>query len=92
VTTSGTPFDRWGRVLSPPESAGSYLLIERASGEPWKVPPPGDAVRIWVRPGAANDDDISNWTVWVHEAQLDGWLSEYEIAEWLPEGVQPDWS
>jgi hypothetical protein len=93
VTTSETPFDRWGRVLSPPESAGRYLLIERESGERWKVPSPGDAVRIWVRrPGAANDDDSSNWTVWVHEARLDDWLSDYEIAEWLPEGGQPDWS
>jgi hypothetical protein len=92
VTTSETPFDRWRRVLSPPESAGSYLLIERESAEQWKVPPPGDAVRIWVRrPGAASDD-ISNWTVWMHEAQLDDWLSVYEIAEWLPQGVQPDWS
>src|SRR6266487_3589388 len=41
--------------------------------------------RIWVRrPGAPSDDDISNWTVWIHEAQLDDWLSAYEIAEWLP--------
>ena len=93
VTTSETPFDRWGRVLSPPESAGSYLLIECESGEQWKIPPPENAVRIWVRrPGAASDDDISNWTVWIEEAQLDDWLSAYEITEWLPEGVQPDWS
>jgi hypothetical protein len=91
--TSETPFDRWGRVLSPPESAGSYLLIERESGEHWKVPPPGDAVRIWVRrPGADSDDEISNWSVCIHEAQLHDWLSVYQIAERLPQGVQPDWS
>jgi hypothetical protein len=93
VARSETPFDRWGRVVLPPESAGSYLLIERESGAQWKVPPPETAVRIWVRrPRAASDDDISNWTVWMHEAQLDEWLSAYKIAEWLPEGVQPDWS
>jgi hypothetical protein len=69
------------------------LLIERESGEQWKVPPPGDAVRKWVRrPGAARDDDISNWTVWIHEAQLLDWLSVYQVVEWLPVGVQPDWS
>jgi hypothetical protein len=76
-----------------PSTAGSYLLIERESDEQWKVRPPGDAMRIWVRrPVAASDDDISDWTVWMHEAQLDDWLSAYEITEWLPEGVQPDWS
>jgi hypothetical protein len=91
-TSEEKSFDRWGRVLSPPESAGSYLLIQRESGEQSKVPPPVDAVRIWVRrPGTASDD-LSNWTVWMHEAQLDDWLSAYEITEWLPEGVQPDWS
>ncbi len=64
VTTSETPYDRWGRVLSPPGAAGSYLLIARESGEHLKVPPPEDAVRIWVRrPGAASDDPISNLTV-----------------------------
>jgi hypothetical protein len=30
--------------------------------------------------------------LWMHGAQLEDWLSAYEIAEWLSEGVQPDWS
>jgi hypothetical protein len=86
------PFDRWGRIVSPAEY-GSYLLVERELGEDWKVTPPEDAVRIWVRkPGASADDDIANHTVWIHEARLDEWLSGYEIADWLPEGVEPDWS
>ena len=46
MPTPETPFDRWGRILSPPEPAGSYLLIERESDEHQKVRPPEDAVRI----------------------------------------------
>jgi hypothetical protein len=93
MPTPEAPFDRWGRIVSPPASAGSYLRVERESAEGWKVAPPEDAVRIWVRkPGAPQDDDMANWTVWMHETELSEWLSAYKVAEWLPEGTEPDWA
>lgn len=86
------PLNRWGRIRKPEEDAGSYLYVELESGDGWKKPPPDDAIRVWHRrPGAAADDDINNWTVWLHAQDLKQWASAYEFAEWLPEGSEPDW-
>jgi hypothetical protein len=86
------PFHRWGRLADPPESRGAYLLIEEESTEGWKTPPPADAIRIWHRrPGAADDDDLNNWTVWLHRRELPAWMAAYVVEEWLPEGAEPSW-
>lgn len=85
------PFDRWGRVESPPEMAGLFILVEVESGDRWKKPPPADAVRVWHRRPGVNDDHDDNSTVWLHRHQLPSWLSSVTIKEWLPEGVEPDW-
>jgi hypothetical protein len=91
VSDEAIPFDRWGRVTT--QSAGSYVLVERETSDGWKVPPPADAVRIWMRqPGAADDDDYHNWTTWIREGQLADWISAYEVVEWLPLGVEPSWT
>jgi hypothetical protein len=84
--------NRWGHILTPEESAGAYLLVEWEKPDGWKVPPPEGAVRIWRRrPGVADDDDLENWTVWLHEPDLPGWLADFTFSEWLPEGVEPSW-
>ncbi len=86
------PLNRWGRLSSPPESAGGYLLIEKESADGWKVEPPEDAIRVWHRkPGPADDDNMNNWTVWLHRHQLLDWMTTYAVEEWLPEGTEPTW-
>ena len=92
MSTAPVPFNRWGLIVEPDDSAGAYLLVEHESPDEWKVPPPEDAVRIWRRrPGAADDDDLENWTVWMHEPDLGEWLAAFTFSEWLPEGVEPSW-
>jgi len=87
------PFHRWGRLAAPAESRGAYLLIEEESPEGWKVPHPADAIRIWHRrPGAADDDDLNNWTVWLHRPELPTWMADYIVEEWLLAGVEPSWA
>jgi hypothetical protein len=50
------------------------------------------AIRIWHRrPGAAPDDDLNNWTVWIHHRDLASWMDTCVIDEWTPEGVEPSW-
>jgi hypothetical protein len=83
-----------GRIAEPVGSEGAFLLVEKEKPDGWKVAPPDDAHRIWRRrPGAADDDDLENWTVWLHEADVAGWLTAggYKIAKWLPEGSEPSW-
>jgi len=87
------PLGRCGRITTPAESAGAYLLIERESGEGWKKPPPPDALRLWHRtPGAEDDDDLKNWTVCFTSKEAPDWFGRYTVDEWLPEGVEPDWA
>jgi hypothetical protein len=40
---------------------------------------------------ASPDDDLSNWTVWIHRAQLTSWMREYVVKEWLPDDTEPSW-
>ena len=88
------PLNRWGRIAEPADSEGAFLLVEKEKPDGWKVAPPDDAYRIWRRrPGAADDDDLENWTLWLHKADVTGWLTAggYKITEWLPEGTEPSW-
>ena len=90
VAQASIPFGQWGRVTA--RESGSFLCIERQASEEQKKPLPADAVRIWMRrPGEPDDSDF-NWTTWLHEADLPQWISGYGIDEWLPPGVEPDWS
>jgi hypothetical protein len=41
---------------------------------------------------AADDDDLSNWTVWLQRSELPAWMAGYIVEEWLPEGVEPPWT
>jgi hypothetical protein len=92
VSGISVPLNRWGRIAEPEDSAGAFLLVDPEKPDGWKVPPPEDAIRIWRRrPGAADDDDLENWTVWLHESELEDWLADYRVSEWLPEGVEPPW-
>ncbi len=87
------PFHRWGRVAEPANSRGAYLLIAEERSDGWTKPPPEDAIRVWHRRiGAPVDDDSDNWTVWLHRRQLQTWMANYVIEEWLPEGIEPQWS
>ena len=88
------PFDRWSHVVAPDEAAGVYVLIEVESPEGWKKPPPADAIRVWQRRVGVPDDDDDNWTVWLHRRDLGSWMAAAGcvIDEWLPEGVEPDWT
>lgn len=90
------PLDRWGRLVAPEAEVGAFLRIEKESGEGWKVPPPDDAYRLWhARPGSVQDDDYSNWTVWLASRDdVARWFTESHlvVAEWLPEGQEPDWA
>lgn len=82
---------RWGLIVAPEESHGSYVLIERETSEGWKKPPPADALRMWARrPGDADDDD-HNWTLWDTVEGMQKRLSACRI-EWLPPGEEPDWA
>lgn len=91
--TIDVPLDRWGRIIEPAESAGAYLLVERENGEGWKKPPPADALRLWHRtPGAEDDDDLKNWTVWFTSKEAADWFDRYTFDKWLAEGVEPDWT
>ena len=42
-------------------------------------------------PGAPDDDDYRNWTVWLHRGDLSRWMADYIVEEWMPEGVEPSW-
>ena len=92
MTQMPVPMNRWGPIAAPEEAAGAYLLVMPETPDGWKVTPPDDAIRIWRRrPGAGDDDDTENWTVWLHEPDLADWLAEFSFFEWLPEGVEPSW-
>jgi hypothetical protein len=88
---SSQPFNRWGRVVTPEWAVGTFLKFARGSSDGWKVPPPADAIRLWMlRPGAPEDHD-DNWTMRLHESDVSGWLTDggFVIADWLPEGQEP---
>jgi len=82
-------FDRWGHD----RSSGVYVLFEVESSEGWKKSPPDDAIRVWQRKPGVPDDDDHNWSTWLERPQVCSWMAEkgYDIDEWLPEGVEPDW-
>lgn len=92
--TTEPPLRRWGRVTAPPEAAGVYMLVETESPEGWRKAPPPDSVRVWQRKPGVPDDDDFNWTLWLRRRDLSAWMVEkgYVVEEWLPEGVEPDWS
>ena len=83
-----------GPRRGPDYAAGVYLLIEVESSDGWKKPPPSDAIRVWQRRPGVPDEDNDNWTVWLLRPQVGSWMAEtgYVIDEWLPAGVEPDWT
>lgn len=84
---------RWGRVVQPPGPVGLYLLVEPETREEGFPPPPPGSLRIWQRRQGASDDDDDNWSVWITRESVGDWFGPggYEVEEWLPEGLEPDW-
>ena len=38
VSAAPVPFNRWGLIVEPEDSAGAYLLVEPEKPDGWKVP------------------------------------------------------
>ena len=85
-------FYRWGRLVAPDATAGSFILLEvGANGIRRDHLYAGIRVSL-RRPGVP--DCYHNRTTLLRHCELAGWLDGkgYVISEWLPEGVEPDWT
>jgi hypothetical protein len=85
-------FYRWGRVVAPDATAGSFMFLEvGANGIRRDHPYAG--IRVSLRRPGVPDRHHSRTTLLRH-CELAGWLrgKGYVISDWLPEGVEPDWA